>query len=90
MIKKTENMLRYEKAHDEIREIFKADKPLDDRLLDFNLYLMPYVENIDIQDNGMIRTLLMIGKSFKNNPIVKDNLELLANKLRSNLNTDFI
>lgn len=90
MIKKTENMLRYEKAHDEIREIFKADKPIDERLLDFNLYLMPYVENIDIQDNGMIRTLLMIGKSFKNNPIVKDNLELLANKLRSNLNTDFI
>jgi hypothetical protein len=90
MINKTENMLRYEKAHDEVREIFKADKPLDERLLDFNLYLIPYVENIDIQDNGMIRTLLMIGKSFKNNPIVKDNLELLANKLRSNLNTDFI
>ncbi len=90
MIKKTENMLRYEKAHDDVREIFKADKPLDDRLLDFNLYLIPYVENIDIEDNGMIRTLLMIGKSFKNNPIVKDNLELLANKLRSNLNTDFI
>jgi hypothetical protein len=90
MINKTENMLRYEKAHDEVREIFKADKPLDERLLDFNLYLMPYVENIDIEDNGMIRTLLMIGKSFKNNPIVKDNLELLANKLRSNLNTDFI
>jgi hypothetical protein len=90
MINKTENMLRYEKAHDEVREIFKADKPLDDRLLDFNLYLTPYVENIDIEDNGMIRTLLMIGKSFKNNPIVKDNLELLANKLKSNLNTDFI
>jgi len=90
MIKKTENMLRYEKVHDDVREIFKADKPLDDRLLDFNLYLKPYVENIDIQDNGMIRTLLVIGKSFKNNPIVKDNLELLANKLRSNLNTDFI
>jgi hypothetical protein len=90
MINKTENMLRYEKAHDEVREIFKADKPLDERLLDFNLYLIPYVENIDIQDNGMIRTLLMIGKSFKNNPIVKDNLELLANKLKSNLNTDFI
>jgi hypothetical protein len=90
MIKKTENMLRYEKAHDEVREIFRADKPLDERLLDFNLYLTPYVENIDIQDNGMIRTLLVIGKAFKENPIVKDNLELLANKLRSNLNTDFI
>ena len=41
-------------------------------------------------DNGMIRTLLVIGKPFKNNPIVKDNLEFLANKLRTNLNVDFI
>jgi hypothetical protein len=90
MIEKTENMLRYEKAHDDVREIFRADKPLDDRLYDFNLYLIPYVENINNEDNGMIRTLLVIGKSFKNNPIVKDNLELLANKLKSNLNTDFI
>ena len=32
MIEKTENMLRYEKAHDDVREIFRADKPLDDRL----------------------------------------------------------
>jgi hypothetical protein len=38
----------------------------------------------------MIRTLLVIGKPFKNNPIVKDNLEFLANKLRTNLNVDFI
>jgi hypothetical protein len=90
MIEKTENMLRYEKAHDDVRKIFRADKPLDDRLHDFNLYLIPYVENINNEDNGMIRTLLVIGKSFKNNPIVKDNLELLANKLKSNLNTDFI
>jgi hypothetical protein len=90
MIKKTENMLRYEKAHDDVREIFRSDKTLDERLHDFNLYLIPYVENINNEDNGMIRTLLVIGKSFKNNPIVKDNLEILANKLKSNLNTNFI
>jgi hypothetical protein len=48
------------------------------------------VDNIDEEDNGMIRTLLVIGKSFKTNPIVKDNLETLANKLKSKLNVDFI
>lgn len=90
MIEKTENMLRYEKVHDDVREIFRVDKPIDDRLYDFNLYLMPYVENVDNEDNGMIRTLLVIGKSFKNNLIVKDNLEILSNKLKSNLNVDFI
>jgi hypothetical protein len=83
-------MLKYEKAHDDVREIFKMDKPIHSKLYDFNLYLTPYVENINNEDNGMIRTLLVIGKSFKNNPIVKDNLEILANKLKSNLNTDFI
>ena len=89
-MKKTENMLRYEKVYDDVREIFKSNKPLDDRLYDFNLYLIPYVENADGEDNGMIRTLLVNGKAFKNNPIIKDNLEILANKLKSNLNTDFV
>ena len=83
-------MLRYEKAHDDVREIFRNDKDLNERLNDFNDYLKGYVDNIDDEDNGMIRTLLVIGKSFKNNPIVKDNLEILANKLKSNLNVDFI
>lgn len=89
-MEKTDNMLRYEKAHDDVREIFKSDKSLDVRLNEFNDYLIPYVEDINNEDNGMIRTLLVIGKSFKDNPIVKDNLEILANKLKSNLNVDFI
>jgi hypothetical protein len=89
-MKKNDNMLRYEKAHDDVREIFRNDKDLNERLNDFNDYLKGYVDNIDDEDNGMIRTLLVIGKSFKNNPIVKDNLEILANKLKSNLNVDFI
>jgi hypothetical protein len=89
-MKKNDNMLRYEKAHDDVREIFRNDKDLNERLNDFNDYLKGYVDNIDNEDNGMIRTLLVIGKSFKNNPIVKDNLEILANKLKSNLNVDFI
>jgi hypothetical protein len=89
-MKKNDNMLRYEKAHDDVREIFRNDKDLNEKLNDFNDYLKGYVNNIDDEDNGMIRTLLVIGKSFKNNPIVKDNLEILANKLKSNLNVDFI
>ena len=89
-MEKNDNMLRYEKAHDDVREIFRIDKDLNERLNDFNDYLKGYVDNIDNEDNGMIRTLLVIGKSFKNNPIVKDNLEILANKLKSNLNVDFI
>jgi hypothetical protein len=89
-MKKNDNMLRYEKAHDDVREIFRNDKDLNERLNDFNDYLKGYVDNIDDEDNGMIRTLLVIGKSFKNNPIVKDNLEILVNKLKSNLNVDFI
>ena len=89
-MEKTDNMLRYEKAHDDVRKIFESDKSLDVRLNEFNDYLKGYVDNIDEEDNGMIRTLLVIGKSFKTNPIVKDNLEILANKLKSNLNVDFI
>jgi hypothetical protein len=89
-MEKNDNMLRYEKAHDDVREIFRNDKDLNEKLNDFNDYLKGYVDNIDDEDNGMIRTLLVIGKSFKNNPIVKDNLEILANKLKSNLNVDFI
>jgi hypothetical protein len=89
-MEKTDNMLRYENAHDDVRKIFESDKSLDERLNEFNDYLKTYVDNIDEEDNGMIRTLLVIGKSFKTNPIVKDNLETLANKLKSNLNVDFI
>jgi hypothetical protein len=89
-MEKNDNMLRYEKAHDDVREIFRNDKDLNEKLNDFNDYLKGYVDNIDNEDNGMIRTLLVIGKSFKNNPIVKDNFEILANKLKSNLNVDFI
>jgi hypothetical protein len=89
-MEKTDNMLRYEKAHDDVRKIFESDKSLDERLNEFNDYLKNYVDNIDEEDNGMIRTLLVIGKSFKTNPIVKDNLETLTNKLKSNLNVDFI
>lgn len=87
MIEKTENMIKYEKIHDECREIFKSDVNIEDKLNRFNSYLNNY---LDDDDNGTMRTLLVIGKSFKNNPIVKDNLDFLADKLRKKLNVDFI
>ena len=89
-MEKTDNMLRYEKAHDDVRKIFESDKSLDERLNEFNDYLKTYVDNIDEEDNGMIRTLLVIGKSFKTNPIVKDNLDYLATTLKTRLNVNFI
>ena len=89
-MEKTDNMLRYEKTHDDVRDIFESDKSLDERLNEFNDYLKTYVDNIDEEDNGMIRTLLVIGKSFKTNPIVKDNLDYLATTLKTRLNVDFI
>ena len=84
---KTENMLRYEKIHNDCREIFKGDRPLTEKLNEFNDYLN---NHLDIDDNGIMRTLLTIGKSFKDNAIVKDNLEFLANKLRTSLNVKFV
>jgi hypothetical protein len=89
-MEKNDNMLRYEKAHDDVRKIFESDKSLDERLNEFNDYLKGYVNNIDEEDNGMIRTLLVIGKSFKTNPIVKDNLDYLVTTLKTRLNVDFI
>lgn len=87
MITKTENMLKYEKIHDECREIFKSDVNIEEKLNRFNSYLN---DRLNDDDNGTMRTLLVIGKPFKNNPIVKDNLEFLADRLRKKLNVDFI
>jgi hypothetical protein len=84
---KTENMLKYEKIHNDCREIFKGDRRLDEKLNEFNNYLN---NHLNTDDNGIMRTLLVIGKAFKDNPIIKDNLEFLANKLRTNLNVKFV
>ena len=77
--KKVENMLAYKKLHDDCKSIFKGDRDLSEKLTDFNDYLNNHLNG----DNGTIRTLLIIGKPFNGNPIVKDNLEFLANKLKN-------
>lgn len=88
MIKKTDNLLKYERIHDECREIFREDRPLDQKLEEFNRYLANYLG--EEEDNGTIRTLLVIGKSFKGNPIVQGNLTVLADRLRARLGVDKI
>lgn len=86
LMNKTENMLLYEKIQEDCRAIFEGDRDLSEKLTNFNDYLDNYLNSYD---SGIIRTLLMIGKTFKTNPIVKDNLEFLANKLRTNPNVKF-
>ena len=88
MIEKTENIVRYEKIHDDCRAIFRGDRELDQKLEEFNRYLSDHLG--EEEDNGTIRTLLVIGKSFKTNPIVLDNLEFLADRLRTRLGVDMI
>lgn len=83
-LEKTENI--FQKIHDDCREIFKGDRDLSGKLIDFNNYLNNHLNG----DNGTMRTLLTIGKPFKENPIVKENLEFLANKLSTNLNVTII
>jgi hypothetical protein len=98
-MEKSENMLRYEKAYDDCRDILGGNKHLDafslrpsvsptnEQLEKFNDYLYAHINE---EDSGMLRTLLIIGKPFKNNPIVKDNLEILTNRLRARSKTGFI
>jgi hypothetical protein len=88
MIEKSDNQLKYERIHDECREIFRGERSLDQKLEEFNLYLANYLG--EEEDSGTIRTLLVIGKSFKENPIVKTNLDTLASRLRVRLGVDRI
>lgn len=88
MIEKMDNGLKYERMHDECREIFRGDRELDQKLEEFNRYLEDHLG--EEEDTGTIRTLLVIGKSFKGNPIVQGNLEFLADRLRTRLGVDQI
>jgi hypothetical protein len=88
MIEKSDNQLKYERIHDECREIFRGDRALDQKLEEFRRYLADYLG--EEEDNGTIRTLLIIGKPFKENPIVKATLDILAERLRTRLGVDRI
>jgi hypothetical protein len=55
----------------------KSQTPSDDIMNNFNEYLKGYINE---ENKGILRTLLVIGKPYKHNPIVKDTIEILANK----------
>jgi hypothetical protein len=57
----------------------KSPEPTDEMMNNYNEYLKGYINE---ENKGILRTLLVIGKPYKHNPIVKDTLEILANKLR--------
>jgi len=87
MIEKSDNMLRYERMHDDCRAIFRGDRDLAQKLEDFRRYLEDHQE---AEDNGTLRTLLVIGKPFKEHPIVKEPLDRMAHRLRTRLGVDWI
>ncbi len=84
-------IINYNKVYEDCVNILKGEKHLDvfsfkaspepssESLEKFNEYLKGFLKE---NDRGMLRTLLIIGKPFKRNQIVKDTLEMLANKLR--------
>ena len=72
------NILKSEK-HLDVFSFKSSPEPSDESLEKFNEYLKGFLKE---DDRGMLRTLLIIGKPFKRNQIVKDTLEILANKLR--------
>ena len=88
MIEKKDNMIKYEGIHDDCREILSGNREIDQKLEEFNRYLGDHLG--EEEDNGTIRTLLVIGKSFKGNPTVQGNLTILADRLRSRLGVDKI
>jgi len=56
-----------------------SPKPTDDMLHNFNEYLKSYINE---ENAGILRTLLIIAKPYKDNMIVKENIDILSVKLR--------
>jgi hypothetical protein len=54
---------------------------------EYNQYLMKYTNETD---RGILRTLLVFGKPYKNHPIVKDTITILADELRKGSPNGFI
>ncbi len=58
----------------------KTEIPSDDVMLKFNDYLLKYVNE---ENSGILRTLLIVSKPYKNHIIINNTFEILANKLRT-------
>ena len=57
----------------------KSGTPSDEVMTKYNQYLMKYTNETN---RGILRTLLVFGKPYKNHPIVKDTINILADELR--------
>lgn len=90
----------YLKIYDDVEKIFNSKpvyilgaytgrtSPVTDEGLS---KLNEYAKSFDGEENnGKLRTILVIIKPYKNHPIIKDTAEILANQLRSRSKTGFI
>lgn len=65
----------------------KSGTPSDEVMTKYNQYLMKYTNETN---RGILRTLLVFGKPYKNHPIVKDTITILADELRKGSPNGFI
>jgi hypothetical protein len=94
------NLNEYEQIYADVEEIFESKpvyvlgayagrtSPVADEKL---TALAEYAKRFDGEENsGKLRTILVILKPYKNNPIIKETADLLADQLRSRSKTGFI
>jgi hypothetical protein len=86
-----DNLKIYHGIYEDCSEILGAEKhlepftgkrsgsPSDETMVKYNEYLKGYLNETD---RGILRTLLVVGKPYKNHPIVSETMETLANELR--------
>lgn len=89
-----ENSLRkYEIIHEDCYKILGSQKHLDvfglsksqepsvKQMEEFKKYAERFLN--DKVNNGELRTILVIGKPYRNHPVIRDLFEVLADRLRS-------
>lgn len=65
----------------------KSGMPTDGVMKNLNEYLMKYMNETN---RGVLSTLLVIGKPYKNHPIISETFEILLNTLRKGSRNGFI
>jgi hypothetical protein len=94
------NLEKYNKVYEDCKKILGTEKhldvmfnkttksePSDAQMKEFNEYAKKFLSE---DNNGMIRTILIIGKPYKNNPITKEVLSQLADILRKRTGKKYI
>ena len=86
-----DNFKIFHEIREDCREILGAEKwiepftgkksgpPSDEVMTKYNEYLMKYTNETN---RGILRTLLVFGKPYKNHPIIKETFNILADELR--------